>query len=403
MSEAIYEQGTGLKQSGNLLNFWYFALFCSLLVLGGCTRSKDNTMPPSPLMDFAPQQTVKSVWNTYLKRGNKQAMFKLVPLLHEERVYVASSAGEVAALQMQDGQIIWKKFLEVVLSSGPSQGEGIIFLGGNKGEVIALSAENGTVKWQVTLSSEVLAAPQVQAGKLIVRTGDGKLFALNSQTGERVWVHERSVPVLSLRGTSSPVLTGDLVIAGLDNGQLICLNVHTGNLLWELNVAQAKGRTELERMVDIDADPVLLNNELYVTSYQGRTVALDIQKGKLIWEQEVSSHIGLAVDEQAVYISDSQSQLWALSRNSGSSLWKQSQLQGRQLTAPTLVDNYLVVGDYAGYLHWLSRETGQFAGRFFVGNGAIQIVAAGSGRQLLVYDESGEISLLQPSQVGIEE
>ncbi|OAD21848.1 outer membrane assembly lipoprotein YfgL [Candidatus Thiomargarita nelsonii] len=243
----------------------------------------------------------------------------------------------------------------------------------------------------------MLAKPRISRGVVVVRTIDGKLFGLDSQNGARLWVYERSrTPLLTLRGTSTPVIKHDQIIAGFDNGQLALLELHTGKVLWEAPVAVPRGSTELERMVDIDADPLLVDDTIYVTSYQGRTVAIDLLQGKLLWEKPLSSYAGLGVDFDYLYVSDTKSHIWALDRSTGEKWWKQEKLEARNVTAPVNIGNYVVVGDLEGYLHWMRRKDGQFVARYRMGKASIFVPPLVVDDILVAYDSQGEIVALRP-------
>lgn len=229
--------------------------------------------------------------------------------------------------------------------------------------MVALSAADGKQIWRSEVSSEVIARPAVANGTVVVRTNDGKLFALEASSGLRRWVYDRSVPPLTLRGNSAPVIASDLVIAGSDNGRLTALQLTNGTVFWETAISHPSGKTELERMIDIDADPVVVGDVVYAVTYQGRLAAVQIGSGRILWARDMSSYTGMAVDDYRIYLSDSEGQVLALNRRNGATLWRQDKLLRRSTTRPQLDGPYLVVADYDGYLHWLSRESGKLAGR----------------------------------------
>lgn len=367
-----------------------------LLWLNGCSSVKDNTEPPAPLVELTPTLTLTTVWTMNVGSNIKYGRFQLAPVFHNGKILAASPKGQVTALSFADGKPVWQQKLDLTISGGPGIGEGLVLVGSNRGDVVALSETDGTEQWRVKVSSEVLAAPRVSEGIIVVRTVDGKIVGLNSQKqGERLWVYERTVPLLTLRGTSTPVIVNGRIVAGFDNGKLAALELHTGKLLWEATVAVSHGRTELERMVDIDADPIVVDNTIYVTSYQGRTVAIGLEKGQLLWEREISSYAGLGVDSDNLYVSDTKSHLWALKRDSGASFWKQEKLQARHLTAPVSIGNYVVVGDLEGYLHWLRREDGQFVTRYSIGHENILVPPLVVDNTLIACTSEGEIVALK--------
>lgn len=380
--------------------FKYLLLSFLGIGLSGCGifGGKDNTEPPAPLVNFSPTLTLKTVWTARTGGNVSQDYLRIGPTFHDEQLLITSPQGQVQALNFKDGNRIWMQKIGVPISSSAGVGENLILVGSHKGDVVALSATDGKEVWRTQVSSEVLVPPQISQGVVVVRTADGKLFGLTSKNGKQLWVYERStVPLLTLRGTSTPLVVNDLIIAGFDNGRLAALELHTGKVLWEAPIAVPSGRTELERMVDIDADPLLANKVIYVSSYQGRTVAIDLLQGKLLWERDIFSYVGLGIDDHALYVTDTKSHIWALDRNTGASLWKQTQLQARGLTAPVSLGDYVVVGDKEGYLHWLQRDNGQFAARYRLSHYRILVPPLVVGDSLVAYDSRGQLVVLEPN------
>jgi outer membrane protein assembly factor BamB len=373
--------------------------FTFLVLLNGCgwfNSSKDNTEPPAPLVKFASSLNLKTVWTADTGAGTDKYFIKLQPNLNNGNLFTTSQKGHVRVFKFTDGESIWKIKLDIPISAGPGIGEGLVVVGSHKGDVIALSEENGNKKWHTNVSSEVLATPGINQGMVIVRTIDGKIYGLNSQTGERVWIYESPrVPLLSLRGTSSPIVTDRFIIAGFDNGKMVVLELQTGKILFQTQIATPSGRTELDRIVDIDADPILDQDIVYISSYTGRTVAIDLVRGKLLWEKESSSYTGLAVDYDYLYISDNNSYVAAMDRFSGTAVWKQQKLKARAITAPAILNNYIVVGDLEGYLHWMKREDGKFVTRHQIDNVSIKATPIVLDETLVAISSDGKIVALQ--------
>jgi outer membrane protein assembly factor BamB len=373
-------------------------LLILLLLLNGCGyfKSKDNSEPPAPLVKFTSSLQLKTVWTANTGAGTDNYFLKLKPTIKNGNLFTTSPKGHVRVFEFADGKSIWKIKLDIPISAGAGVGEDLVVIGSNKGDVIALSEINGTKQWHINVSSEVLATPRIKEGIVIIRTIDGKIYGLNSQTGKRVWIYERPrVPLLSLRGTSSPILTDRFIIAGFDDGKMAVLELKTGKVLWEAQIATPSGRTELDRIVDIDADPILYKDIVYVTSYQGRTVAIDLVRGKLLWEQKSSSYSGLVVDSDYLYISDSNSYIAAMDRFSGKSVWKQEKLKARGITTPVLINDYIVVGDLEGYLHWMKREDGKFVTRHQIDNASIKVAPMVLDDTLVAISSDGKIVALQ--------
>jgi outer membrane protein assembly factor BamB len=368
------------------------------LVLGGCGSwfSKDEVAdPPAELVDFEEAIKVKTIWSRNVGAGVSNYYLKLRPLVEYGRVFAAERKGGVRAYDARSGNRIWAAETKTLISGGPGSGEGLVIVGSSDGDVVALSAETGEEKWRTRVSSEVLAPPAAANGVVVTRTADGKLFGLSVDDGSQLWVYDRSVPVLTLRGTSMPVLVSGAAVCGFDSGQLVAISLENGQTLWENRIAVPRGRSELERLVDIDADPLVADGVVYAVSFQGQIAALDLFSGNFIWQRDMSSYAGVGVHEEIIYVTDTDSFVWALDRRNSASLWRQDGLKGRQLTAPLGIDSYVVVGDFEGYVHWLSREDGRMLARVRVDGNGILAPPVAYRDIVLVYGKGGTLTALQ--------
>ncbi|CAK0774056.1 Outer membrane protein assembly factor BamB [Gammaproteobacteria bacterium] len=369
--------------------------------LMGCSTigdwfAADTVEPPAPLPELSTaKEILRAIWTTSGGSGAAQQFLRLRPIVIEDRVVVSNADGVVAAYNKSSGEQLWRTETSIALSGGCGGGDDLIVVGGSEGEVVALNFKDGKERWRASLSSEILAPPAIADGIVVVRAIDGRVTALSAVDGSRLWVFSRTVPILSLRGTSAPLIARGVVFVGLDSGQLVALNLQDGRSIWEAVVAVPKGRSELERMVDIDADPVLLDDTLYVSASQGRVVAIDTTNGQLRWSREISSIAGLGVDREHVYLTDEESVIWGLDRATGAALWRQDALRNRALTAPTPHGNSVVVGDLDGYLHALSREDGKILGRFYLEGNSILTAPLNQGAMLYVVDGDGTIAALK--------
>ena len=363
-----------------------------LVLVAGC--SSTPVEPPAELTEFKPELTVTTLWSVQVGDGAGKRDLRLRPALDGERLYVNDHRGAVLALQAESGEQLWQVDLQLPLSSGPGVGDGILVLGSAEGELLALAADDGRQLWRAQLSSEILAPPAVGAGVVAAHTGDGKLFGLKASDGSQLWIYDRSVPTLTLHGTSSPLILSDLVLDGFASGKLALLALNDGRVLWEAPVATPRGRTELERMVDIDGPPLVIGEVVYVVGYQGRAAALDLRSGRVLWSRPVSSASGLVGDGKALYLTDDKDRVLALSRSGGASLWQQDTLQRRSLTAPAIYRDSVVVGDAEGYLHWMARSDGHFQARTRLSD-AIRIAPLVADGRLYAYTRKGRLSCLE--------
>ncbi len=346
-------------------------LLLCVVALSACSTMKkinqhftgvDNTEPPTPLTAIAQRLTVIEVWNKNIGKGSDEQYLKLTPAIYDNKVFTADSQGNLSALDATNGSVIWRADTDLPITGGPGAGPDLVLFGTREGQIVAYNTA-GEFLWQARVSSEVLAAPQTDDDIVVVRTIDGKLSGMSGRSGERLWTYDRTVPALTLRGTSAPILHTGLVITGFDGGKLSALELNSGRLVWETAISQASGRSELERMVDIDSEPVIRDGVIYVATFQGNIAAVELETGRIQWTRDISSYAGLAVDRHHVYVTDDESNVWALDRSSGSSVWKQEALRARAATAPVSIGDYVVVGDLEGYLHWMDSSTGEFIAR----------------------------------------
>jgi len=350
-----------------------YLLVAVTILLAGCSGirdsftsfmgGEDNAEPPSPLVEIDTRVTVTRLWGNDIGKGTGDTYLKLAPVYAGDRIYVAEHNGGIKAVDTRNGKIIWSRDADTRITGGPGAGDSLVMVGTGKAEILTFAADTGESLWRGRVSSEVLSAPQVSNNIVVVRTIDGKIYGLDAAGGTSLWVYERTVPTLTLRGTSSPVIAGDLVISGFDGGRVAAVELYTGKPVWETRIALGSGRSELERMIDIDAEPVVVGDVIYVITYQGRIAALTLDGGRILWTRDISSHAGLCAGESAVYITDDKSHVWALDRFTGNSLWKQDKLQARAVTAPAILGDLVVVADLEGYLHWLDKDSGEFVAR----------------------------------------
>ncbi len=352
-------------------SFQPFILALVALLLQAC-GSDDNAEPPAELVDFTPEAIIEEQWSASPNAGIAQQYLFLEPLLLDDKMVTAGREGRIAVIDINNGVIVSELELELALSAGVGGNADLWLVASRDGEVIAIDPATKTIKWKKTVPSEVLAAPVIAgsgAGRaVIVRTVDGHALSLDFNDGSLNWSVDKVLPALTLRGMSKPVLTRDAAIIGLENGHLIALSLDQGKALWDIALSTPKGRSEIQRLVDIDGQADLYGRLLYAVGYQGRIAAIDVTTGQFAWARSFSSETGVTVDDDAVYVTDERGHIWALDRFNGATLWKQDALTARRVTRPVIYGDYLLVGDYAGVLHVLSRADGHFVAREEVGD-----------------------------------
>ncbi len=334
------------------------------MVVSSVVFSAEESMEATPgLEQYDNQLNIEPLWSDRVSVSFGKRYIKLRPQQFGDAVYSADWRGEVLAHQLESGELLWQKSLEGIITGGVTASDEMVLLGGAEGEVIALHPQSGELLWRSQLSSEILAPPLHGGGYVVVHSNDGYIYGLSAQTGEQQWVYQYKVPALTLRGTSSPVLSGNLVVVGLDNGRLVALDLQSGSVSWEQTIAVPQGRSELQRMVDIDATPLLIDGMLYVVSFQGRVAALEASSGRVVWIRDFSSYSGMDADHENLYVSDSEGVVYAINRQNGASLWKQEQLKALILSHPVVSQAEVIVAADDGYLYWLSRQSGELLSR----------------------------------------
>ncbi|MCG8672851.1 MAG: outer membrane protein assembly factor BamB [Pseudomonadales bacterium] len=355
----------------------------------------DDVLPPSPLPEFKPSIQVEKLWGYEIDNGIEDNFLLLRPAITENFVYAVSYDGEVAKLDRKEGDELWEIDTDQKITGGVDAGYGVVLYGTAEGEAVALNDEDGSQRWLTKLSGQVLAVPAVGPELVVFQTYDGRLHALTRDTGEVKWVYDTSVPALTLRGESSPVQLGNIVLAGFANGKLVALDSGTGFVGWERTISEPQGRSELERLNDLDGRFWLNRNTVFAVNFQGNLVALDIRTGQPRWTKEFSSFAGVSEFLDQVYVVDEDSNIYALDAVNGADVWQQELLKGRTLTAPTPYDRYAVVGDFEGYLHWLSYRDGSFLARVKVDGDGLWAPPIVKDDIVYVQGNSGEIAAYQ--------
>lgn len=368
----------------------YALVIAGVMLLAACSKEKDVD-PPAELVNFRQTLAVQRAWTASVGGDDAPLRLGLGLGADDSRVYGAGHGGDVAAFELRTGRAVWRTRTRAPLSGGTGVGEGLVVVGSSEGEVIALAADTGAIRWRKRVGGEVLSAPAVASEAVIVRTVDGRLRGLALEDGRERWVQEQPVPRLSLRGASRPVVAGDRAICGFDNGRVLAVQTGNGAILWETAIAPARGRTELERLVDIDSAVQVHGSEVFVVGFQGRAAMLALDSGQIWWSRELSSHRGLDVDEDALYVSTSGGELVAMRRRTGADLWSQDMLARRGLSAPAVVGDAVAVADFQGYVHWFDRATGAPVARASGGTRVTNPPLA-VGEMLLVIDDAGRIS-----------
>lgn len=374
------------------------ALILSALLFSaaGCGWfSADEEIQPTPLLDITSEHKVRSLWS-YSTASLGSKFHALQPALLGSRIYLTDESGGLYAIDGETGTSIWKVALNTSILGGVGvgAGDGKVMVTTTDGRLLVHSALDGSYLWEFTLNAESLSPAQANAKLVLVQSIDGILRGLSPSTGEQLWSYKADLPLLTLRGTSTPVLFDSAVFAGFANGKIVAIDPRTGNVAWEQRIALPQGKTELERVIDVDGELVLDAGKIYATSYQGRLVTLQASSGQILWSKDFSSYRSVADAGNALIAVDAQGYIVAFDKNTGLELWRQEGLFYRQPTNPVMVSGKIAVADYQGYVHFLSPEDGRFVARTQIDSAGIKGPIKAKEDKLYLYGNSGRFSVL---------
>lgn len=361
----------------------------------GIFGGDDEGPQPAELVKFKQEARINTAWSSGVGKGTNGQLIRMVPAIEGQRIYAADINGEVWAFDRLTGKRTWQTALKTRLSSGVGSGFGLLLVGTTDGEVIALNETDGSIAWRANLSSEVLSVPQSNGDIVLVQTLDDKVFALEQDTGEQRWLYESIIPALTLRGSSSPILSNNVAVVGLANGKVVALNPDSGQMVWEHRISTPQGRSELERMTDVDGDLLLVGDTVYATSLNGNVAAIEVATARIRWQKEISSYHGVDEGFSNIYLANDTDEIIALEQSSGNSAWIQGALDHRKISAPVTFGNYVVVGDFEGYLHVLSQIDGRFVSRKKLDGDGLSSGMVARGDLLYVYGNSGKLHALR--------
>lgn len=369
------------------------AIVLGSIALVACQNSKEIELEPAELVPLTSSIEVSKAWSANLGGSKKLNRPGLSPVGNGARVFAASSDGTVSAFDAITGKRIWQTRLgkDRGVSGGPGIGDNMVAVGTAEGEVIVLSATDGTEKWRAQVSSSVLSAPAVSARAVAVRTNDGQLTALDGTNGRELWSIDRRVQGLTYYGHAVPVIASGAVVSGFDNGKVAAVDLASGRIIWERSVSERRGRNEFERLADVDGRITISGEDAFVVGFQGRAMLISLPSGQPVWAQDMSSRYPVAIDWNQVFVTNNDDAIIALDRRNGVQTWKQDDLVRRSAGAPALVGTSLVVGDFEGYLHWMSALDGSFQARTRAGKSAISAPPLVMGDMIYVQNDAGEL------------
>ncbi len=371
-------------------------LLLALLALGACSIfSDDESEQPAELQRFDQEIELRQVWSESIGDGQGRHYNRLAPAIDGSLIFAASADGTVVALDKISGDVRWRQRTGEEITGGVGAAGGMVVFGTRDAQVIALSQTDGERLWATAVSSEVLAAPQTDGRVVAAQSVDGRLTALNASDGLQRWVYDSTVPALSLRGTSKPLISGNTVVAGFASGIIAAIDATNGLLIWEERVAVPQGRYDIDRIIDIDGDPILSGQTVFISSFQGNLLGLDVASGRIVWGMPGSSYNSLALGLGNIYWVNNFSHVIAVQNNTERTVWENEDLRLRRVNSPVTINNYVAVADFEGYLHLMSQIDGRIIGRDRVDRSGVRANILSEGDTLYVYGNSGRLVALR--------
>lgn len=376
-------------------------LILSLLgALQACTQvddyllGKDNTPKPKNLKAMQSKVSLANDWVVPIGSSKSTSVAgKSSPVVIGKVLYTADASGSVKALNSTNKEVRWATTLPHTITSGPVVSEGKVVVATTAPSLVVLNQDSGKTLWEVPVSAEILANTLVTDNTVIAKTIDGNVYAFDSDTGKKLWFNKHGSPDLVLKASSSPVKIGPLVLIGFSDGKLDAYTLKTGNLAWQKNVSEPNGVSDVERLVDIDADPIIKGDIAYIASYQGELGAMSLKTGEFIWRKPASVYKNMALGKETLYLTDSHDVLMAFNSKNGNLIWKQDKLTARGLTEPVLMDKYVLVGDKTGLVHVLDANTGKMLARSQL-QGAIEVAPVVTQGKVYIQTANGMLNQL---------
>ena len=407
------------KQTSNGLLSKYVKVFAVCLLsstLFACSSTdddEDKSNLPAELTEFEQKFEPKVLWEESVGDGSGGYFSRLKPIIAYDKVYSASRAGDVIAFDQKTGETLWQADLSdinnersfwdrrvsALLSGGPAAGLNKVFIGSENGKVYALDAQTGELSWQASIKGEVINAPAIESGVVVVNSASGIMKAMNADNGEELWKIEQDVPALTLRGISAPVIASGGVLIGTGKGGVSVYLIDSGQQGWSTDIGEATGSTELERVIDVDSAPIVFGDKVYAVSSRGNLAAIDLKSGRILWKRQYSSYRQISIYRNTIFLTNVSGHVYAIDRINGIERWSNLALANRGVTGPAIIDDYVVVGDFEGYLHWLNQETGEIVARHKVDGSGIHATPTVVDNILYSQSVNGDLQVIETPKI----
>lgn len=398
------------------MKFFNKRLISALLLssaLVACSSDDDEAPVIAELTEIEELFEVEVVWDDSIGDGVGHYFSRLSPAVAYGKVFVSSRFGEAYAFDVFTGDELWnidlsniegeRGFFEDAISArisgGAVTGYNKVIWGSENGDVFAIEEDSGKLAWRAKVSGEVISAPALDSNLVVVNTASGALVALDISTGDEVWKSEQAVPPLTLRGVSGVSISSGGAFIGSATGEVGVYIMDSGQQGWFTEIGEASGSTELERIVDVDVTPVIMGDKIYAISTNGNLAAIDLRSGREIWKRKYSSYRQLSVIGNQIFATDTQGHVFAIDRNSGIEQWSQLAFTGRGTTGAASVGDYIVVGDFEGYLHWLSKADGRIVARHEIDSSGIYNTPIVDNDLLYVMSRNGDFEVIKTPEI----
>jgi len=387
-------------------------LSSTLFACSSTDEEDDNSSLPAELTEIKQQFLPNVLWEKSVGDGSESYFSRLKPLVAYNKVYSVSRAGDVIAFEEKTGKRLWKtdlsdvegersfwdSRLSALLAGGPTAGFNKIFIGSENGKIYALDAQTGELVWQASIKGEIINAPAVDSGVVVVNSASGIMKAFNAENGVELWKVEQDVPSLTLRGISPPIIVSGGVLVGTGKGGVNVYLLEKGQQGWSTEIGEPTGSTELERVIDVDSAPVVFGDKIYAISSRGNLAAIELKSGRILWKRQYSSYRQIAIYRNTIFLTNLRGHVYAIDRVNGIERWSNLTLENRNVTGPAVIDDYVVVGDFEGYLHWLNQDTGEIVARHHVDGSGIHSTPTVADNVLYSQSRDGDLQAIETSE-----